>query len=240
MATGKRAKKTKAKEHHTQKAFTDIRQMMFHKDIVPGQKISSRDLAERLGMSPTPVIQALKWLEIQRLVRHEPNRGYFMEPFSLEEVTEIYELREVLELALLPDAIKYLNAEGRRRLKEALDAHLNAMKELYLNERMIKDMEFHLTLASLARGKLKVQMLRNLYELLCFKYRGNFLPVSSLESTESEHQEIYEAVAARDLPRAREVLFRHISSIKTRVLENLKHLMEEKESKGFYNHTFKI
>ena len=72
--------------------------MMFHKEIASGQKIACRDLANRLGMSPTPVIQALKWLEFQGLVRHEPERGYYTEPFNLEEVEEIYELREVVEV----------------------------------------------------------------------------------------------------------------------------------------------
>jgi DNA-binding GntR family transcriptional regulator len=47
----------------TWKAYTGIRNMLFHNEIMPGQKIAYRDLAERLGMSQTPVIQALKWLE---------------------------------------------------------------------------------------------------------------------------------------------------------------------------------
>ena len=90
---------------HTKKAYRGIRKMLFHKEIVPGQKIAYRDLSERLKMSPTPVIQALKWLEFQGLVRHEPNRGYYTEPISLEEAREIYELREILEISLLPDTI---------------------------------------------------------------------------------------------------------------------------------------
>ena len=48
-------------------------------------------------MSPTPIIQALKWLELQGFVRHEANRGYVMAPFSMKEIEEIYELRELLE-----------------------------------------------------------------------------------------------------------------------------------------------
>ena len=54
--------KQKPDTGHTHKAYQGIRQMLFHNEIVPGQKIAYRDLAERLGMSQTPVIQALKWL----------------------------------------------------------------------------------------------------------------------------------------------------------------------------------
>ena len=59
---------TRDPQGHTRKAYLGIRNMLFHSEIVPGQKISYRDLAERLGMSQTPVIQALKWLEFQQLV----------------------------------------------------------------------------------------------------------------------------------------------------------------------------
>ncbi len=70
--------------------------MLFLKDIVPGQEIACRDFAERLGMSPTPEIQALKWLEFQSLVQHIPNRSHYASPFSLKEAQEIFELRELL------------------------------------------------------------------------------------------------------------------------------------------------
>ena len=79
-------KKPSADAGHTRKAYQGIRQMLFHNEIVPGQKIAYRDLAERLGMSQTPVIQALKWLEFQGLVRHERHRGYYTEPISIQEV----------------------------------------------------------------------------------------------------------------------------------------------------------
>ena len=82
-----------------------IRRMFFVNDITPGQRVSYGDLAKRLGMSTTPVIQALKRLEDQGLVRHEPNRGYFTEEISLKEITEIYDFREIIETSLLPKTI---------------------------------------------------------------------------------------------------------------------------------------
>jgi DNA-binding GntR family transcriptional regulator len=68
---------------HSHQAYKGIRRMLYHKELVPGQKIAYRELAEQLHMNPTPIIQALKWLEIQGFVRHEPHRGYHIEPFSL-------------------------------------------------------------------------------------------------------------------------------------------------------------
>ena len=101
----------KAQTDHVSMAYDGIRMMLLNNEIRPGRKISYRQLAEKLDMSLTPVIQALKRLEYQGLVRHEPNRGYFIEPMSLQEVQEIYDMREILEISLLPDVIK---KPGRR------------------------------------------------------------------------------------------------------------------------------
>ncbi|MDP2268665.1 MAG: GntR family transcriptional regulator, partial [Deltaproteobacteria bacterium] len=79
----------KEREDSGQIAYQGIRHMLYNKELVPGQRIAYRDLAERLDLSPTPIIQALKWLEIQGFVQHEPNRGYIMAPFSLKEIEEL-------------------------------------------------------------------------------------------------------------------------------------------------------
>ena len=50
---------------HSQKAYKGLRRMLYLKELVPGQKIAYREIAERLNMSPTPIIQALKLLEFQ-------------------------------------------------------------------------------------------------------------------------------------------------------------------------------
>jgi len=218
---------------HIDKAYMSIRQMLFHKEIGSGQKIACRDLANRLGMSPTPVIQALKWLEFQGLVYHEPERGYYTEPFSLEEVEEIYELRELVEVSLIPETLKRLDEEGVKRLQAALDAHLSAAREIYLNGRLITDMEFHLTLASLSGRRLHQRMLRNLFDLLYLKYRGSFLSVRPMEYVDSEHRKIFESIVSRDLQKSQETLSEHISGIKRDVLMVLRRMIEEKERSKF-------
>jgi DNA-binding GntR family transcriptional regulator len=214
---------------HSHKAYQGIRRMLYHKELVPGQKIAYRELAEQLQMSPTPIIQALKWLEIQGLVRHEPNRGYHIEPFSLQELEEIYELRELLEISLLPVVIERVDEEGIQQLKHALKAHLSAEREFYLKERLFKNMEFHLALASLAQKKMHLRILRTIFDLLFLKYGGNYLPLASLESVDQEHQEIFDCVASRNLKGAQAVLSRHISNVKKQVLQSLKRMLEEDE-----------
>jgi DNA-binding GntR family transcriptional regulator len=207
--------------------------MLYQKELTPGQKIAYRELAERLEMSPTPIIQALKWLEIQGFVRHEPNRGYSVAPSSIEEVEEIYELRQLLEPSLLPSAIERLDRKGEELLKRALEAHLSAVREVYLKERLFKNTEFHLALAALSGKETQLRMLRNIFDLLFLKYGGNYLPLSSLEAVDREHQEIFDLVVARDLRGAKKVLSEHIQNVKKQVLGSLRQILKEQEALGF-------
>ena len=218
---------------HTHKAYQGIRQMLFHNEIVPGQKIAYRDLAERLGMSQTPVIQALKWLEFQGLVRHERHRGYYTEPVSVQEVEEIYEFREQIELALLPRTLARLDAAAIDTLSSALEAHLKASREIYLHDRLVRDMEFHLTLAALSGNRVQHQTLRLLFDLLYLKYGGNILFSTSMEKADTAHKELFGHIRDNNLEGAKDVLSHHINSVKKHVLSGLARMMKEKDSAVF-------
>ena len=218
---------------HTRKAYEGIRHMLFHNEIVPGQKIAYRDLAERLGMSQTPVIQALKWLEFQGLVRHERHRGYYTEPISIQEVEEIYDFREQIELALLPRTLACLDDAAIETLEAALNEHLKASREIYLHDRLLKDRAFHLTLAALSGNRVQHQTLRLLFDLLYLKYGGNILFSTSMDKADTAHKELFRHICENRLADAKRVLSRHIRRVKAHVLDGLQRLMKEKVKAGF-------
>lgn len=206
-----------------------IRRMFFLNEIIPGQKISYGDLADRLNMSTTPVIQALKRLEFQGLVRHEPNRGYYTENISLKEITEVYEFRLLIETALLPKTVSRINSKRLKRLKTALDNHLKAVRDIYLKERLLMDMEFHLTLAELSGCSIQIKTLKSLFDILYLKYRGNVLFVTPMDTVDSEHRKLYECIANKDEEEAVTVLTSHINNVKTHAVKSIKRVIEEKQ-----------
>ncbi len=222
--------KKRDREDYTQEAYMGIRRMFFHNEIVPGQKISYRDLAERLNMSATPIIQALKRLEFQGFVRHEPNRGYYTEKISIKEISEIYDFRELIELSLLSVTIQIIEPNGLKKLKQALNNHLSAVREIYLKERLMKDMEFHLTLAELSKCTLQINTLRHLFDLLYLKYRGNILFITPMERVDDEHTRLYEMIAHKDLKGASKILQEHISNVKHHAVVSISRMLEEKHS----------
>ncbi len=224
------AKKTGRRSvSHTRKAYQGIRRMLFHGEIVPGQKIGYRDLAERLGMSQTPVIQALKWLEFQKIVRHEPNRGYYTEPVSIREVEEIYSLRELIELDLLGRTMNLLDRAGLELLRETMEAHARAARQVYLFERLARDMTFHLTLAELAGRPIAVETLRNLFDRLYLKYGGSILFSTSMEQAATDHKALFDRIEAGDASGARKVLCDHIRRVCNHVVEGLQLIKAEKK-----------
>jgi len=233
METNKTDKKTKQQEDSSQIAYQGIRHMLYVKELVPGQKIAYRDLAEKLQLSPTPIIQALKWLELQGFVTHEANRGYYMAPFSLEEIEELYELRELVEPSLIPATIQRIDKKGLSELKNALDAHRSAEREFYLKERLFKNREFHMTLASLSGKATQIRLLQNVFDMLFLKYGGNYFPMASLTSTDQEHQEIYDAIALRSMEHAQKVLKNHLTNVKIQVLTSVKKILAEQEHAPF-------
>jgi DNA-binding GntR family transcriptional regulator len=80
-----------------QKAYQILKNMIVERQLLPGDKIPQEKLAEDLGISRTPLINALKFLEKEKLVRAIPRRGFFMRTFTKKEMISIFELREVLE-----------------------------------------------------------------------------------------------------------------------------------------------
>ena len=86
-----------AHENLDQKVYSILKDMIIERKLLPGEKIPQEKLARNLGISRTPLISALKFLEHEKLVEAVPRRGFFVRLFSKEEMVYIFELREVLE-----------------------------------------------------------------------------------------------------------------------------------------------
>ena len=107
-----------------------------------------------------------------------------------------------------------MDAKALAELKSALEAHRSAQRESYLKERLFKNKEFHLTLASISGKETQMRILQNLFDILFLKYGGNYLPVSSLQSVDEEHQQIYDCIVRKDAKKARSIIAGHVSSVK--------------------------
>lgn len=217
---------TQDKTGRPQQAYEGIRRMLFYNEIRPGQKVSYRDLAEKLGMSVTPVVQALKRLEHQGLVHYETNRGYFTDPMSVQEVEEIYELRELIEISLLPAIMENISNASLKQLKQIQIEASTAPKD-DLNLKLMNDRKFHLAVATIAGRATQLQILEHLFDLLYLKYRGSLLFVAAEATVGSLHEDMIAALDNRDLQTIRSIMKKHFHIIKGHALKACKTLMAE-------------
>ena len=224
----KRSKKTTAKGDLAQHAYQGIRQMLFYNEIIPGQKIKYQDLADRLEVSITPVIHALKWLEFRGIVRHESNKGYYINEVSSQEIEEIYDTRILIEVSLVPDIMRNLNGKELQGLEQTLEEFQQAVDDGDYYKRLMTDKKFHITLASIAKHRLQLKMLQELFDLLLLKYSRNLLLLGIMDSSQQEHFQILDEVKNKSASKLQKAIADHLLNVKGHISEGFKRMFVSK------------
>ncbi len=223
--------KPKKEKDLTHKAYAAIRQMLFYNEIIPGQKIKYKDLAGRIGVSMTPVIQALKWLEFRNIVRHEANRGYYVNQVSRKEVAEVYDSRLLIEGSLVPEIIRQKEQGGMEELLRSYDAYKAAAAQDNYHKRMVTDMDFHMTLAAMAGCRIQLNILQGLFDVLLLRYSRNLFYLSVMDSSLDEHTIILEKLQEGDGNGVAQALSCHITNVRDHIVKGMDRLItNEKES----------
>jgi DNA-binding GntR family transcriptional regulator len=224
-----RLNKTEGKSDLAVHAYEGIRQMLFYNEIMPGQKIKYQDLADRLAVSITPVIHALKWLEFKGIVRHEPNKGYYINEVSLQEIQEIYDLRLLLEVSLIPAVMRNLDETGCGRLDQSLAEYKQAVAAENYYDRLMTDMKFHLALAAISQCRIQLKMLQEVFDLLLLKYSRNLVFLSIMDSSQQEHFTILEALKHKNSAELENALSSHLHNVKDHIMEGFKRMFVAKK-----------
>ena len=131
------------------------------------------------------------------------------------------------------DTFRISDDEGKERLKHAHEVHQSAMREIYLQERYFRNVEFHLSLASLSNKSLQIRFLKNSFDLLLLKYGGDSSSSESIVMVDGEHQKIYESVISGDVEGTQSILFNHIVNVKNQTLNRFKKVFEKREVPDF-------
>lgn len=217
--------KSKARDL-TGEACGQIKQMILNYDLRPGQKLEHQALSDRLGVSRTPVREALGRLTEEGFVGRVPHRGYFVPEITEEEARELFELRECLELYSVERAIKQSTAKDLEELRAILDFYRDAVFQGISRRMFLVDQNFHLKIADIGGGSALKRMLTTIFEKIIMKRRMEGIsPLSGLESYR-RHLRIFTAIKNRDLNEAREQIREHVQAGKEAVLEQIKQRKE--------------
>lgn len=228
MTLKKKFKNTKGKDL-TRDAYNDIRKMIFSNELKPGQKIPYRRMAEGLSMSLTPVVQALKHMEFMGLVRHEQNKGFFVEKVTSREIDEAYQLRSVIEPKMLSQTILTLNERGEKKIRTALDEYIEACKKGSLKLKLVKDIQFHMSIAQLSGQNLSILILKYLFDFLYLRFGQELIFSRPSEDSADAHMAIFDAIKSNDVETATQVLKKHIEDIHKNALDGIEERLSEVE-----------
>lgn len=191
----------------------------------PGERLTDTELSLQMGLSRTPVRQALHRLAQEELVRLDVRRGFSVRELTAQDVDEIYEVRGVLETLALRQGAHRLT---RDQIQEQLNRLYSVRKALRStpNERAIvlhleADLKLHnLLIHSSGNGRL-IRMLGALrIQQTLFQYWDTSYPERN-EAASQEHERILLSLAKGDTERAAEHLAGHIANAKQRVLMDL-------------------
>jgi len=209
-------------ENLDNKVYRQLKSMILDQKLKPGSKIYQEKIAEEMGISRTPLVNALKKLEQEQLITAVPRRGFYVRHFSKEEMIGIFELREVLEgLAARRAALRMSRAQIERL--QDFFKHLKVSDDAKsVGKYAEEDRRFHNFLIESGGDDLMVSILGT-YSVIAFSYLVGFTGglVRPPKETLPEHLAIIEAIAARDGRRAEEAIRIHFQRSRDRLAEVL-------------------
>jgi DNA-binding GntR family transcriptional regulator len=202
--------------------YTKIKTMMYNQELAPGQKLIYQDLAQRLKISTTPILQALHRLENAKLVRYEQNKGFFVAEITETEARELYQAREALEVYLIPILIDQLKKESIEKIRESFRAQNEHSTPNYRGKLMLTDASFHMTIARASGNQVVVDLLDTVMERIYLKYRSEYIGEERIKKVLKDHREILKALSSKNKEKAIQLTRDHIQSGMNYMIESLK------------------
>ena len=196
----------------TQMAYRKIKEMMLRYDIVPGQRLIFVDLAKKLGVSRTPVNNALGILANEGFLDFVPNQGYTVHQITRDEASALYEVREILESGVIDQVIRKLTPEKIENLKRQKDLYEKSVIDQVTRGRFILDQEFHACYIQMAENPYLTDYFREIYQRIFLRHRIEGLPVGRAREVVSEHDEIVKALRLKDVEAVKESIKHHIKA----------------------------
>jgi DNA-binding GntR family transcriptional regulator len=197
--------------------FDTLREMAISYELRPGERVSEIDLAERLGVSRTPVREALTRLVTDGFLV-PATRGYMRRPLDIQETLDQYEARVAVERECLRLALQRGTDEEIAEALDFLDASRAVPANTPVRTLVELDEAFHMRLAAMARNGELLRMLASLNERIRF-IRWIDMENVGRDSTQREHQMILDALRARDAAAADAHLAEHIGLRREQIVQ---------------------
>ncbi len=190
--------------------FENLREAILEGNLKPGQRLMEVQLAEQLGVSRTPVREAIRKLELEGLVVMLPRKGAYVADVSLKDVIDVLEIRASLEGLAAYLAADRISDEDIKKLETIMQDFNQGKDEFDVDTLLKKDVEFHECIFKATNNSRLHQLINSLWEQV---YRFRVTYISDYDSTKNiinEHQLILDAIKKRDSKLAKKYAQEHI------------------------------
>lgn len=191
----------------------------------PGERIGQDEVAERIGASIVPVREALRMLEVEGQVTYVPRRGYFVTELRIEDLREIYALRELLERRAVLHALPGIDDDAIERMEQAARACAAAASKGDVARELEENRRLHFALIDSPDQPHTIRTIRGLWDAT-EAYRALYYNnPQERAAADDAHRRILAAVRARDGER----LVAELDAHRTRALETLGRILAPAE-----------
>ena len=209
--------------------FNTLRKAILKGELKPGERLMEIALAERLGVSRTPVREAMRKLELEGLVVMIPRRGAQVANITEKDLNDVLEVRMALENLSIENACARMTEEQLDELWKAARNFEDTMAEGNLVRLAEADVAFHEIIYKASDNKRLIQVLNNMREQI-YRYRVEYLKEGETRDLlVKEHEELTKAIRERDVERAKQLSFQHIENQRMAIMRSIEAENAERE-----------
>ena len=206
-------------------AYNALKELISKGLLNPGQKLIYSDLSQMVGMSKTPIINALNMLAYEGFVEYEMNKGYSIKRIDEKEITDLFEIRIAIEDLIVKGAIRNFTKEKDARLREK-HRSLSEYNPSYTDrKKLFLDKEFHIEIARMGENQYSIMFLNTIIENIFFRYRIERGLESRKDLIELEHRKIAAAIGKRDEKGALKYMRAHLTELQQLMLQYLREII---------------
>lgn len=208
--------------------FQTLRQAILRGELEPGERLMEIHLADRLGVSRTPIREAIRKLELEGLVVMIPRRGAIVASITEKDLEDVLEVRRTLEIMAGEMACDRITPEILAQLQQAEEEFEKLKDSDDFTSLAAADVKFHDLIYAATDNQRLISILNNLREQM-YRYRLEYLKDTGSHGTLScEHQKIYDAIRTGDKEVVSAVLGQHIDNQKKAILSAIRESTKEK------------
>ncbi|HIV42053.1 MAG TPA: GntR family transcriptional regulator [Candidatus Mediterraneibacter guildfordensis] len=203
--------------------FNTLRRAILRGELKPGERLMEIQLANKLGVSRTPIREAIRKLELEGLVLMVPRKGAEVAEITEKNLRDVLEVRCALEELAVQLACDRIDPERMQQLLDAAAHFRDILGTADITELGEADEAFHDVIFQATDNRRLIQLLNNLREQM-YRYRIEYLKKKECyPQLLEEHAAIIQAIREHDKAKATEITVQHINNQVDTVVDTLRH-----------------